>query len=316
MGFLKNKILGKKNPPEELPDLAIDEIKSKITEQDKEIKKTENQEKQTEILKKQELKEINKEVKKDAQDSFSEDKKIIELIPEHAEEADYESHEKHKKQIEKEKLKIQAEKSFFAEMLKDMEQGIENDSEDFEKWYKNKFLSKKIVDDMKEYWENQKQELASDIFSKKIKDKIKSKIEILKTLESEWQNNYVNLIHKEEEIKKEEKELKKLLSEFIEKVKSGKKQKDFSEENKTYQENKKIPENKRFFTKEEAFSDLNELAEALQKNENLFYEHSGEGYDNFADWIENVLEFKELAEKLRKTKDKEGYIELLLSERR
>ncbi|MCW8965650.1 MAG: hypothetical protein OQK82_03050 [Candidatus Pacearchaeota archaeon] len=110
--------------------------------------------------------------------------------------------------------KIQVEKSFFEDLEKEVNDEVE-DLDKLEEWYKNKFLPGDIVSDMREYWENQKSDSILKILGKNLQDKISKKIQDLQILEKQWQAIYFDLIEKEEEIKKEESELKEILAEFM-----------------------------------------------------------------------------------------------------
>jgi hypothetical protein len=177
MGFLN--VLSKRKAPEELPDLVIDEIKEKLKQ---------NEAAPLQVIKKEEEKKIiltekPKETKLEVQIPKSEN--------------------------------IDREKSFFNKILVDINSEI-NDLGKLEDWYENRFIQKDIVADMKDYWEDKKQELVIKSIGKSFRDKINEKISHLQELEKNWQDAYMQLIEKEEELKKEEKELKKVISEFME----------------------------------------------------------------------------------------------------
>jgi hypothetical protein len=177
MGFLN--VLSKRKAPEELPDLVIDEIKEKLKQ---------NEAAPLQVIKKEEEKKIiltekPKETKLEVQIPKSEN--------------------------------IDREKSFFNKILVDINSEI-NDLGKLEDWYENRFIQKDIVADMKDYWEDKKQELVIKSIGKGFRDKINEKISHLQELEKNWQDAYMQLIEKEEELKKEEKELKKVISEFME----------------------------------------------------------------------------------------------------
>jgi hypothetical protein len=183
MGLLKRKKI-----PEELPDLAVNILENK---------------------KKKEVKPISE--------------KREELKPDYIAEQEEEriSHGEIKEKMEKletENLKIEDEKAFFSKILQDINTEL-NEGKNIEDWYKNEFLPKDIVTEMKNYWGGQKKDLYLQSLGKSFKEKIEKKIENLKKMESEWQNLYFQLIKKEEEMKKEESELKKTISEFVERCK-------------------------------------------------------------------------------------------------
>jgi len=80
---------------------------------------------------------------------------------------------------------------------------------------------------MREYWEKQQPEILLKNVSGDLKNKLMNKTNKLHKLEKEWQEVYFHLMEKEDLIRKEEKELKGDLSEFINLYKSSlKKKKD------------------------------------------------------------------------------------------
>jgi hypothetical protein len=118
------------------------------------------------------------------------------------------------------------EKGFFKDLIKSVTEETEN-LDKLDAWYKNKFLPGDIVYQMREYWERQQPELLMKNVSGELKNKLMEKTNKLHKLESDWQETYFVLLSKEEQIRKEEKELKDALSEFISLFKnsSGKKEK-------------------------------------------------------------------------------------------
>ena len=72
---------------------------------------------------------------------------------------------------------------------------------------------------MKEYWEQQKDEFITESIEKEFKERINEKMISLQKLEGEWQQIYIGLIQKEEEMKKEERNIKKIIKEFSEVIK-------------------------------------------------------------------------------------------------
>jgi len=105
--------------------------------------------------------------------------------------------------------------SFFDTVLEDINGEIK-DLGNLEDWYKNKFLPQDVVSSMRGFWEGNKTDIIIQSFGKKYKDRINEKIKVLQGLEGDWREIYFRLIKKEEEMKKEERELKEILSEFVE----------------------------------------------------------------------------------------------------
>jgi hypothetical protein len=212
-----SKMFKKTNAPDELPDLAIDELK-------KDLKKdySEKEEKKEDIPKP----EVKKEEPPKAEDQKEEKAKVEEKKEEVNEEAsvlvqvENTKERKTDKKIE-EKLaetKANLEKSFFNPLLDELKK--ENfDPAKINSWYQQRFSEKGAIDEMKEYWEQQKEEFITETIEKEFKDRINEKMKHLQALEAEWQEIYINLVQKEEEMKKEEKEIKKIIKDFSEVVK-------------------------------------------------------------------------------------------------
>jgi len=72
---------------------------------------------------------------------------------------------------------------------------------------------------MREYWQKQQPELLLKNISGELKNKLSAKTNKLHQLEKEWQEVYFSLLAKEDEIRKEEKDLKESLAEFIDLLK-------------------------------------------------------------------------------------------------
>lgn len=104
-------------------------------------------------------------------------------------------------------------KSFFNDIHENISKEL-SDLDSLEK-FKKDFSSRSVLDDMKEYWKNQKKENVLELLGRDYQQKISEKISSLQELEKSWQVVYFELIEKEEEIKDAEKELKELLNEFV-----------------------------------------------------------------------------------------------------
>ena len=83
-----------------------------------------------------------------------------------------------------------------------------------------------MTEDMKDYWEKKKVDFKLDVLKQKYKEKIFLKMSKLEELEMEWKKTYFDLISKEDMIKVEEKELKKILKEFSDSCKEEKRGND------------------------------------------------------------------------------------------
>lgn len=104
--------------------------------------------------------------------------------------------------------------SFFDDILEDIN-GELPDNEKLEDWYEKKFVDEDIVSNMKGYWEGNKADIIIQSFGAEYKREINSKVRALRELEEDWREIYFKLIKKEEEMKKEERELKETVSEFV-----------------------------------------------------------------------------------------------------
>lgn len=194
MGFLDNLKRGK--VPDELPDLAIDDSKN-LTKKEEDKKKSEVQEPTKE--KKDEKANNSNTTLNQKSETRSEEEKFVFDIPSHL------------KEEETPKL---SKESYFDKILEDINKDIENVSS-IEEWYNQKIANKDVVSDMKGYWEENKHEFIIKGIGSEYKKKINEKIAKLQELEMDWREIYFKLIKKEEEMKKEERELKAILSEFV-----------------------------------------------------------------------------------------------------
>ena len=218
MGFLSPlKRLGRKRRvPEELPDLAIDELKE-LSEEDDSREDNSEEDDSREDNSEEEDKNIEKALK-EKEHHHKKHKKKKKLRKEREEQEEYHEKEEEKeddhepRRIEKSDLD---DNSFFKKLLEDID-GEMDSLHSLEDWYHNKFLPKDVIGEMRNYWEHQKKDVIIKKLGKNFKGRIMEKIETLQELEKEWQDIYFDLTEKEEEIRDEEKELKKLLAEFVE----------------------------------------------------------------------------------------------------
>lgn len=106
------------------------------------------------------------------------------------------------------------EQSFFKDLLKDVTKEMKS-LDKFDQWYRAKFDSEDVVLKMREYWKNQTPEVFLRTTGADLKAQIVQRANALHNLEKEWQELYFSLLAKEDAIRKEEKELKKLVSTFV-----------------------------------------------------------------------------------------------------
>ena len=186
-----SKIFKKNDAPDELPDLAIDELKKEMNKDfsEKEEPKAEEAPPKTE--------------EKPAE-------KVEEQPPE--EKTEQPTEEKVEGPA-KPKEKVHFEKSFFNPLLAELKKDNFDPSK-INSWYQKKFSEKGAIEEMKEYWEKQKNDFITGAIEKEFKERINQRMNNLQKLEGEWQEIYIELIKKEEEMKKEEKNIKKIIKDF------------------------------------------------------------------------------------------------------
>jgi hypothetical protein len=182
----------RKEVPEELPDLATDTlVKNSEIKKDEKIVNKYLKEKEAPTLYKKEVSEVTPQ----------KNKEVSEAINEESEEP---------------------EESFFNKLQEDINTEISNLNK-LESWYNNKFLPQDIVTEMRNHWEKQKSSDPISFIGRNFREKIKQRTAKLQELEREWQSTYFQLVEKEEELRKEEHELKKLLAEFVDLCRARKK---------------------------------------------------------------------------------------------
>ncbi len=221
-----SKMFKKNNAPDELPDLAIDELK-------KDLKKDYSEKEEP----KETLPELKKEIpstpeiveEKPEEENTGEEEKEATEDPEESVEENEEGDSEEKPEEENtgeeekeikpsEEEKINLEKSFFNPLINELKK--ENfDPAKINAWYQKRFSDKSAIEEMKEYWEKQKNEFITETVEKEFKARINERMHHLQKLELEWQEIYVKLVEKEEEMKKEEKSIKKIIKDFSEVVK-------------------------------------------------------------------------------------------------
>lgn len=107
------------------------------------------------------------------------------------------------------------EKTFYKEILNTITEDIK-DVDKIDDWYNKRFMAEDVLKKMRNYWEKKKPELVMQNIGLDLKEKIADRSDRLHSLEKEWQDMYFALISKEDEIRKEEREVKKLLTEYME----------------------------------------------------------------------------------------------------
>lgn len=226
-GFLK-----KKGVPGELPDLAMDEIEDRLKDADS-FKNPQNdsdngqkdskqggipQPPQTTQSVKSDSKGKNSPTPAQAGNTQAGDSGATnESMSEEDQDA-----EEIKKALDESNEGDSNNKSFFDELQKNISEEIA-DPDKIGDWYENKFSSKDILAEMRNYWERKKINSMMQVLGKNFKERINEKTSKLQGLEKDWQEIYFQLIEKEEEIREEEAELKEDLSEFVELCRKRKK---------------------------------------------------------------------------------------------
>jgi hypothetical protein len=186
----------KKDVPEELPGLAIDEITHKINS--------------SVSLPLQEEKKLDSAYKPLPKQTAPIQQHLPAQPPHIAQNAQVTT----KDEVKNNPLPSKDDKGFFKDIIKTVTEETDN-FDKLDNWYKKEFLPGDLVYQMREYWEKQNPEVIIKNISGDLKDKLMEKTEKLHKLEKEWQEIYFDMLTKEEEIRKEEKELKTVLSDFI-----------------------------------------------------------------------------------------------------
>jgi cobalamin biosynthesis protein CobT len=217
-----SKMFKKTNAPYELPDLAIDELKKDLKKdysEKEEIKEPVPEVKEVNQKTEEKVEEIQEE-QPPTEELPEEDSNKSEDSEENKEDnsdKDEDSEENKEDSIESKEELINLEKSFFNPLINELKK--ENfDPAKINAWYQKRFSDKSVIEEMKEYWEKQKNEFITEAVEKEFRARINEKMHNLQKLESEWQEVYIKLAEKEEEMKKEEKTIKKIIKDFSEVV--------------------------------------------------------------------------------------------------
>jgi hypothetical protein len=203
-----SKIFKKTSAPDELPDLAIDELKKDLKKDFSEKEEPKYEEKKEEIAKPEE--------KKPEEESSNETTaENTEDVKEEETEETTSKTDNSQPETKTSEEKANLEKSFFNPLLTELKKD-NFDPTKINSWYQKRFAEKGAIEEMKEYWEKQKDEFITETVEKEFRVRINERMNTLQKLEAEWQEIYINLIKKEEEMKKEEKNIKKIIKEFSE----------------------------------------------------------------------------------------------------
>jgi len=219
-----SKMFKKSDAPDELPDLAIDELKKDL-KNDYSEKKEEPTVNQGTVEAKQETEKTNvneetstkeQEISEKYQEENSKEETTEEKDNESEEEKemkDTETEDIEEKPRETTEEKVNLEKSFFNPLINELKKD-NFDPAKVNAWYQKRFSDKSAIEEMKEYWEKQKNEFITEAVENEFKARIKERMINLQKLESSWQEIYIKLVEKEEEMKKEEKNIKKIIKDF------------------------------------------------------------------------------------------------------
>ena len=195
----KMSLLKKNKVPDELPELAIDEIKERLSQN---------------MLKDEAIKTSGKNLPLLPKDKGEEESAAV--IKNFLKES-----EKISQPVKENKIEVkdaaafkEDERGFFKEIINEIN-SKERNIKNIDSLYNRKLISGDIVNGMKEYWEKQKPGIIIQNIGRNFRDKINEKTSELQKLEKEWQAGYFQLVEKEEDIREKDKELKELLSEFV-----------------------------------------------------------------------------------------------------
>lgn len=232
LGFLK-----KKKVPDELPELASDEVKGKDAKPVEEPKKEE-----AVAEKKEEVKTEDKVAEKPKEETKTEDKPKEEVKIDNSLDKDKDaivSHLSDEEKIAEDKKDDSVDsgdagaataeveqtqpqttaqtpgyESYFGKVKKQIDSGMV-DVEKLKEWNDKQFSGQDGVKGMREYWEKQKDKSVVDALKENFKQSIEQASVELQNLEAEWQNVYFDLVEKETQIKEKEEELKNTIAEFV-----------------------------------------------------------------------------------------------------
>ncbi len=107
------------------------------------------------------------------------------------------------------------EEGYFASLLKELDKENKDIREDIAS-HSQRVLEGNLLENMKEEWEKRKKDLLFSHEEDSLRSKIIEKIESLKNLEGGWQSHHLEVIKCEEELRKQELELKRMFEEFRE----------------------------------------------------------------------------------------------------
>jgi len=105
------------------------------------------------------------------------------------------------------------EKGFFSEMMSKIIEESKGLTKK-KRSYKEELLSFDFLEEMRNYWESNRNALFLDAEEKRLEEELINDINELKELEKEWQQKRLEIIEIEEDIRIKEKDLKKKLSDF------------------------------------------------------------------------------------------------------
>jgi hypothetical protein len=208
---------------------------------------------------------------------------------------------------------ISTNKTYFSDLLKTVAKEtelLENDEEYYKKrinLYGENILTKDLIVSMKENWRKQRSNIIFTHEERKLKDDILGKIARLQSMEEEWQTHHLRLIEKEENLRKEEEELKTILRKFRELCSRHIDEKNRS---KMYEDVK--PEHYFYLNNGNIIKNLFELNNSLKTiDEETFKHHVTENRNDFSVWIRDVLKDDRLANSISKVITREEMIRIL-----
>ncbi|MFH1209870.1 MAG: hypothetical protein V1663_03715 [archaeon] len=208
---------------------------------------------------------------------------------------------------------ISTNKTYFSDLLKTIAKEtelLETDEEYYKKrisLYGEDILTKDLIVNMKENWKKQRSNIIFTYEEKKLKDDILSKITKLQSMEEEWQTYHLRLIEKEENIKKDEEELKTVLRKFRDLC-----SRHIDEKNKSKMYENIKPEHYFYLNNGNIIKNLFELNNTLKTvDEETFKHHVTENRNDFSIWVRDVLKDDRLANSISKATTREDMIRIL-----
>ncbi|MFH1638388.1 MAG: hypothetical protein ABIB71_08235 [Candidatus Woesearchaeota archaeon] len=199
---------------------------------------------------------------------------------------------------------------FFMNLLKGVN-NRPKEVEEAEKMYNDAILAKDLLGEMKAFWNEKKKHIIFTAEERKLKEKLLERIETLQKLETEWQDFHLGLIEREEGIRKNESELKSMLGDFksicARHISAQKKMERIQAGLNVLSPEKYF----RLCNGEVLKDIPSLVAALKEADESVFTSHVNDSKNDFANWVNDVFEDAETAEELISASTREEAIAIL-----